>query len=173
MEEKPVTLKSLLEEALDAWQYARDGVIQEVENLPEEAMTAGGTGRRTIAELVQHIAESGAMMAGELARADGDFQRQSYPDFLAEYAGAMERPTRKADLVRLLERTHREGARRIREAGEARLMEPIRQFNGEPARRITWMHHGIAHEEYHRGQIALNARLLGHVPALTKLIEGV
>jgi uncharacterized damage-inducible protein DinB len=34
------------------------------------------------------------------------------------------------------------------------------------------MHHGIGHEEYHRGQIALAARLLGHVPALTKLIQG-
>jgi uncharacterized damage-inducible protein DinB len=34
------------------------------------------------------------------------------------------------------------------------------------------MMHGIAHEEYHRGQITLYARLLGEVPALTKLIEG-
>ena len=34
------------------------------------------------------------------------------------------------------------------------------------------MHHGVSHEEYHRGQLALYARLLGHVPALTKLIQG-
>jgi uncharacterized damage-inducible protein DinB len=34
------------------------------------------------------------------------------------------------------------------------------------------MQHGIAHEEYHRGQIALCARLMGIKPALTKLIEG-
>jgi uncharacterized damage-inducible protein DinB len=168
-----VALKSLLEEALDAWGFARDGVIGEVQNLPDEAMTArGGGGARTVAEIVHHIAESGLMMSGELARSDGDFQRQTYPAFLAEYAGDMERPVRKGALVALLERTYRDGCDRIRHAGEVRLMEPIRQFNGEPARRLTWMHHGIAHEEYHRGQIALSARLLGHVPALTKLIQG-
>jgi len=41
-----------------------------------------------------------------------------------------------------------------------------------PASRLTWLNHAIAHEEYHRGQLALYARLLGRVPALTRLIEG-
>jgi uncharacterized damage-inducible protein DinB len=165
--------KRIIDEALDAWQFARDGVIAEVRNVPEASITAViAPGARTIAEIVHHIAESGLMMAGELTRADGDFQRQPYPAFLAEYAGAMDRPTRKSELVVLLERTHRDGVGRLRAAGEELLLQPIRQFNGEPARRLTWMHHGIGHEEYHRGQIALAARLLGHVPALTKLIHG-
>ncbi len=167
-----MALKSLLEEALDAWQFARDGVISEVRNLPEEAMTARTVLPRTVAELVHHIAESGLMMSGELTRPDGDFQRQSYSAHLAEHAGSMDRPTTKDGLLALLEGTHREGSHRIRRAGDALLMEPIRQFNGEPARRLSWMHHGVAHEEYHRGQIALCARALGHVPALTKLIHG-
>ena len=167
-----MALKSLLEETLELWGFARDGVIQEVRNLPEDAMTARPSDGRSVAELVHHIVESGLMMSGELSRADGDFQRQPYPKFIAEYAGAMERPTRKSDLIALLERTHREGEERIRRAGEAHFMQPIRQFNGQPARRLTWMHHGVGHEEYHRGQIAVNARLLGHVPALTKLIRG-
>lgn len=166
-----MALKSILEEALDGWRFAREGVIGEVRNLPDEAITSR-VGSRTVAELVHHIAESGLMMAGELSRSDGDFQRQPYPALLEEYAGTMERPTRKAELVALLERTHQEGAERIRRAGETQLMRPIRQFNGEPARRVSWMHHGIAHEEYHRGQIAMAARVLGHVPALTKLIHG-
>lgn len=166
-------VKSLLEEALDAWRYAREGVIDEIRNLPDAAMTSrAAPGMRTVAELAHHIAESGLLMSGELARPDGDFRRQGYPEFLAEYAGAMERPAAKAALVGLLERTHRDGETQIRRAGEALLLEPIRQFNGEPARRLTWMHHGIGHEEYHRGQIALCARVLGHVPALTKLIHG-
>jgi uncharacterized damage-inducible protein DinB len=167
-----MALKSLLDEALEAWQYAREGVIAEVQNLPADAMTSTVGGPRTIAELVHHVAESGLMMAGELSRSDGDFQRQTYPDFLNEYAGRMERPTRQAELVALLQRTFEDGRDRIRQAGEALIMEPIRQFNGEPARRLTWMHHGIGHEEYHRGQVALTARMLGHVPALTKLIHG-
>jgi uncharacterized damage-inducible protein DinB len=167
-----MALKSLLDEALEAWQYAREGVIAEVQNLPAEVMTSTVGGPRTIAELVHHVAESGLMMAGELSRSDGDFQRQTYPDFLKEYAGRMERPTSQAELVSLLQRTFEDGRARIRQAGEALIMEPIRQFNGEPARRLTWMHHGIGHEEYHRGQLALRARLLGEVPALTKLIHG-
>jgi uncharacterized damage-inducible protein DinB len=34
------------------------------------------------------------------------------------------------------------------------------------------MNHGIAHEEYHRGQLAMYARIQGHVPALTRMIHG-
>jgi uncharacterized damage-inducible protein DinB len=166
-------VKPLLEEALDAWQFARDGVIAEVRNLPPDAMAArAAAGARTVAEIVHHIAESGMVMAGELTRPDGDFQRQSYAAHLSEHARGMDRPAGQAELIALLERTHREGRDRIRAAGERLLLEPIRQFNGEPARRLTWMHHGIGHEEYHRGQLALTARLLGHVPALTKLIHG-
>ncbi|MBI4519359.1 MAG: hypothetical protein HY701_00860, partial [Gemmatimonadetes bacterium] len=56
--------------------------------------------------------------------------------------------------------------------GELLLLQYIRQFNGVPATRLTWMHHGIGHEEYHRGQLALYARLMGRVPALTQLIQG-
>jgi uncharacterized damage-inducible protein DinB len=167
-----MTVASLLEEALELWGFAREGVIDEVRNLPEAAMTSGVKGGRTIAELVHHIAESGMLMAGELSRPDGDFMRRPYPELLQEHAAGMERPLKKAHLLELLSSTHREGQLKIRAAGEPLLLQPIRQFNGKPARRLTWMHHGIGHEEYHRGQIALTARFLGHVPALTKLIHG-
>jgi uncharacterized damage-inducible protein DinB len=168
-----MALPSLLDETLETWQFARDGVIDEVRNLPQEALTSRAvTGARTIAEIVHHIAESGLLMSGELTRKDGDFRRQPYPEFLREYAGNMERPDAKDKLIPLLERTHDEGERQIRAAGETLLLQPIRQFNGKDARRLTWMHHGIGHEEYHRGQIAFAARLLGYRPALTKLIHG-
>jgi uncharacterized damage-inducible protein DinB len=52
------------------------------------------------------------------------------------------------------------------------MLQTIRQFNGERATRLSWMQHGIGHEEYHRGQLAVYARLVGRVPALTKLIQG-
>jgi len=168
-----MALASLLDETLELWQFARQGVIDEIRSLPQSALTASpAAGARTIAEIAQHIAESGLMMSGELARKDGDFLRKPYPAILAEYAGGMERPSDKADLISLLERTHREGERQIRAAGESVLLQPIRQFNGKEARRLTWMHHGIGHEEYHRGQVALAARVQGHVPALTRLIHG-
>ena len=164
---------NLLDEALQAWTYARDGVIAELENIPaREFGFRPSPPSRTVAELAQHIAESALMAAGELARADGNFQRQAYPDFIREYAGTRAQVSGKKPLIDLLRTLAKECSSTLRDSGERRLLQPIVQFNGEPASRLTWLHHAIAHEEYHRGQIALYARLLGHVPALTKLIDG-
>ena len=127
---------------------------------------------RSTRELVQHIVESGLLMSGELSRPDGNFQRKPYPDLLKEHARGVTRHRTKAELFVALKRTHADGDRRIRAAGEVGMLQRIRQFNGVPATRLSWMHHGIAHEEYHRGQLALYARLTGRVPALTKSIEG-
>jgi uncharacterized damage-inducible protein DinB len=163
----------LLDELLEAWKYTRQGVIAEVKNIGESAFDfRPADASRTVRELVQHVIESGLLMSGELTRPDGDFQRQSYPEFLAEYAGRPSRPRAKAALLDTLKRTHADGAKRLRARGEVGMLQVIRQFNGEPATRLAWMHHGIAHEEYHRGQLALYARLMGRVPALTKMIHG-
>ncbi len=167
------TSANLLDEALQAWTYARDGVIAELENIPEgEFGFTPSPQSRTVTALAQHIAESALMAAGELARPDGNFQRQPYPDFIREYAGNRAQVTGRKTLIALLQTVAGECGSRLRAAGEHQMLQPITQFNGEPATRLTWLHHAIAHEEYHRGQIALYARLLGHVPALTKLIEG-
>jgi|SRR5688500_4594995 len=163
----------LFRESLTAWTYTRDGVIAECDNIPAEQFTfRPADGSRTVAELAAHIIESGLMAAGELSRPDGNFTRQPYPDFLREYAGRRADVTAKEALMDLLRVTHEEDLTKLRDAGAARLMSPILQFNGEPAARLTWLHHAIGHEEYHRGQLALYARLLGRVPALTQLIEG-
>jgi uncharacterized damage-inducible protein DinB len=71
----------------------------------------------------------------------------------------------------MLKATHAQGARSLRQAGELRLLQLVRRFDGKRGTRLAWLNHGIAHEEYHRGQIALYARLLGRTPALTRLIE--
>jgi uncharacterized damage-inducible protein DinB len=164
---------SLLDEALGAWADTRAGVVAEVRNLPESALDFKPTGAsRTARELVQHVIESGLLMSGELPRSGGDFQRKPYPELLAEYASGVSRHRTKAALLSALKRAHAGGAARIRAAGEVGMIQTIRQFNGEPATRFSWMHHAIAHEEYHRGQLALYARLVGRVPALTQLIHG-
>jgi uncharacterized damage-inducible protein DinB len=165
---------SLLEEMLVAWAYTRAGVIAEVKNLPESALDfKPHPAMRSTRELVQHIIESSLLMSGELPRPDGDFQRKSYPALLKEHApGGVTRYRTKAELIAALKATHANGAKRFRAVGEVAMLQAIRQFDGESAPRLTWMHHGIAHEEYHRGQLALYARLVGRVPALTKLIQG-
>jgi uncharacterized damage-inducible protein DinB len=163
----------LLDEALEMWAYTREGVIAEVRNLPESTLDfKPSDATRTTRALVEHLLESGLMMSGELSRPDGDFQRKSYPAFIAEYGSGLSRQRTKAALLDALKRSHADGAKKLRIAGEIGMLQRIRQFNGQLATRLSWMHHGIAHEEYHRGQLALYARLVGRVPALTKLIQG-
>jgi uncharacterized damage-inducible protein DinB len=168
------TYKTLLEEALEAWSYTRAGVIAELQNIPDKQL--GFRPReesRTVIELAQHVVESGLLMAGELTRSDGDFQRKSYEGLLQEHARGVSARRSKRQLVEALRTSHRDGERRIREAGELRMLQLIRRFDGLMGTRFAWMQHGISHEEYHRGQLALYARLIGRVPALTKQILGV
>ena len=162
----------LLDELLGAWRYTREGVIAELENLPPDRLEErpAGLGRSAL-ELAWHIIESGWLMAGELSRADGDFRRKSYAELVAEHTP--DRPVRnRVEALDRLRRSHEAGEKLLRTAGAELLAQPIRQFNGVPASRLSWLHHGIAHEEYHRGQLALYARLHGVTPALTRAIEG-
>ena len=166
-------LTTLLEEALEAWEYTRTGVIDEVKNLSDADLAFRPHAKsRTVAEIVVHLAESGLLMAGELTRPDGDFTRKPYPQLVKEYAGGLPSPQRKSPLVALLKRTHADGQRKIRAAGELLMLQQITRFDGLRGTRLAWMNHGISHEDYHRGQIALYARLVGRVPALTQLIYG-
>lgn len=165
--------KTVLEEALESWQFTRQGVIDELRNIPEKDFAfRPAEESRTVMELAQHILESGLMMAGELSRPDGDFCRKSYEGFLHEYGRGTSSLRSKRQLLAALRKSHTEGERKIRQAGELHLLQFIRRFDGKPGTRLAWMHHGISHEEYHRGQLALYARLLGRVPALTKRIFG-
>jgi uncharacterized damage-inducible protein DinB len=164
---------TLLEEALESWKFARDGVVDELRNLPDKDLSFRPSEKsRSVLELVQHIVESGLMMAGELSRPDGDFQRKSYEGFLHEYGRGVSSWRSKATLLAGLKKTHADGERKIRTAGELHMLQHIRRFDGERGTRLAWMIHGISHEEYHRGQLAVYARLLGRVPALTKKILG-
>jgi len=170
---RAATTTSILGEVLDAWSYTREGVVAEVKNLPESAFEFRPHDHaRTAREIVQHIIESGLMMSGELSRPDGDFLRKPYRALLREHGRGLSGHRTKAALIAALARTHADGVKRVAAFGEVAMLQTIRQFNGQPAMRITWMHYGIAHEEYHRGQLALYARLVGRVPALTQLIHG-
>src|SRR5262245_33316156 len=162
---------TLLEEALEAWQYTRAGVVTEIENLSDADLQFKPSAEaRTAAEIAIHIAESGMMMSGELSRPDGNFRRKSFPEFMKEYArGVKPSSGGKRALVQMLKRTHAGGAKQLQQAGELHMLQHITRFDGEQGTRLAWMNHGISHEEYHRGQLALYARLVGRVPALTQL----
>ncbi len=164
---------TILEELLEAWRYTRESVIEEVENLPEKRLQKPPEGLvHSVLDLSKHIVDAGRLMAGELARADGDFQRKPVPELIEEHTAGDTRPGSRADAISLLRRSHEEGEAAIRDAGEIHMLQRIRQFDGTHATRLSWMQHGISHEEYHRGQLALYARLFGVTPALTKKIQG-
>ena len=165
--------EDLLEEALEAWRYTRSGVVDELRNLLEKDLGFRPSAEaRSAAELVRHVVESGQLMAGELSRPDGDFRRKSYEALLREHGKGVARRSSKRELLSLLRKSHHEGEARLRRAGELHLLQLIRRFDGKMGTRLAWMNHGISHEEYHRGQLALYARLLGRVPALTQRIMG-
>ena len=169
-----MTTASLLDEALDAWDDARRGLIAELQRVPVRRIDfRPDAGARSVAELVLHLIDTGLMWSGELSDASGDFTRKSFPAFIREYGTPpSRRPRTKAALVRLLRSSHAKGVRQIRGLGEVGMLQTVRRFDGETWTRLAWMNHGIAHEDYHRGQLALYVRLLGRTPALTKRIEG-
>ncbi len=164
---------SLLSELLDAWRYTREGFAAEAENIPPEHWGFRPTPEnRDVPELVRHVIESSLMAVGELTRLDGDFTRQGFADHIREHAGSLPTEARRDEWLSLLDTTLEVGTHRMRELGDDGILRPIRQFNGEPASRLTWFNHHIAHEDYHRGQLTLYARLTGSVPALTQQIHG-
>lgn len=164
---------TILEETLEAWQGVREGLIAEVRNIPANRFDFSPTPQsRSVAELVQHILEVAMMMTGELTRPDTNFHRAPWPKLLGLYAKAAWRAKTKPMLLQLLTSQIKDGERRFRKAGELSLLQLITRFDGLPGTRLAWWNHGIAHEEYHRGQLALYARLLGIEPALTRLIRG-
>lgn len=164
---------TLLAEALEAWQYTRQGALQEASEFPDEEWDfRPGPGARSVRDLVHHVLASGLMMVGELTRPDGDFQRQGYEDHIAEHARTLPENPAPSELRALLSSTLIEGVEAFRRVGEVHMLQLIRRFDGEWGTRMAWLQHGIEHESYHRGQLAAWVRLSGRIPALTQLIEG-
>ena len=164
--------KSILDETLEAWADARQGVIDELENLPAESfMIRPVPGMRSVAETAVHVLEVAQMMVGELCREDTNFRRLPWHELLEFHAGDLLQLAEREDLLETLRTTLEQGIERFREVGELHMLQTIERFDGEQGTRLSWLNHGIAQEMYHRGQLAVYARLLGEVPALTKRIE--
>lgn len=171
MPDEPYT--NLLEEALEAWEDVRRGVLGEAEEIPEDRYDFRPHDEaRSVKELIVHILESAEMMVGELTRPDGDFPRQSFPEHMEEYASDLPGDPDPVKLRDLLQMRFADGAARFRAAGELHMLQLIRRFDGQRGTRLAWFNHGIAHEMYHRGQLAMYARVMGRVPALTQRIRG-
>ncbi|MBI2822158.1 MAG: DinB family protein [Acidobacteria bacterium] len=163
---------SLLDETLESWQGVREGLIDEVENIPAGRFDfRPGPEMRSVAEIIQHLLEVSLMMTGELCRPDTDFHREPWPQLLQRYAPHVRRARTKQALVRLLRSSLDESQRKFRRVGEIVMLQLITRFDGRQGTRLAWLHHGIGHEMYHTGQLTAYERALGIVPALTRKIE--
>ncbi len=164
---------TLLEEALEAWEDVRRGILEEAAALPDDEYGFRPHDEaRSFQEILRHILESGLMAMGELARPDGDFTRQGFPAFIREYAGDLPEVLEPEALLDHLRMSFAEGAASLRAAGDLHMLQTIRRFDGLSGTRLTWLHHHLAHEMYHRGQLALYVRQSGRLPALTARIQG-
>jgi uncharacterized damage-inducible protein DinB len=167
------TFTSLLEEVLEGWSDARSGLIDEVENIPARQFEFRPTPDvRSVKEVVIHILEVAMMMTGELTRADTNFHRAPWPKLLRTYAKEAYRLKTKADGVRLLKSQLKQAEAQFLQVGELHMLQLITRFDGERGTRMAWLHHGIAHEMYHTGQLTVYQRLMGIKPALTQRIGG-
>jgi uncharacterized damage-inducible protein DinB len=168
-----MVLHTLLDELLEAWRDAREGIIDEVRNVPAHRFDfRPAEGVRSVREMVQHILEVSMMAAGEFSRPDTNLRRAPWPKLLAMYAKPAWKATTKAQLLRLLASQMRDTERRLRRQGELALLQFHTRFDGKQGTKLAWLHHAVAQEMYHRGQLATYARCMGLVPALTQRIHG-
>lgn len=164
---------SMLDEMLESWRDVRQGIIDEVRNIPANRMDFRPTPEvRSVREQVQHILEVAMMATGEFTRPDTNLQRKPWPKLLAMYAGPAWRAKSKPQLLALLKSQMKDAERRFRAQGELALGQLHTRFDGQLGSKRAWVEHAIAQEWYHRAQLALYARLMGLVPALTQRIQG-
>ena len=166
-------LKSMLDEVLEAWHDVREGVIEELENIPAGQMDFRPTPEvRSVREQVQHILEVAMMATGEFTRPDTNLLRAPWPKLLAIYAKPAWKAKTKAQLLSLLRSQMKDAEQKFRAQGELALLQFHSRFDGKQGSKIAWVYHAQANEWYHRGQLAMYARMMGLVPALTQRIQG-
>ena len=164
---------NFLTESLSAWRHDRQGLIDEVENIRDTKFDFRPTPEvRSVREMVQHILEVAMMMTGELTQPKPDFSRVTYSEFLEMYSQSVYNAQTKKELIAMLEWQIADAVKRFKKVGEAAMFESVTNFDGSKWTRMQWLHHGLAQEMYHRGQITTYERLMGLEPALTKKIRG-
>jgi uncharacterized damage-inducible protein DinB len=157
----------LVDEAIRNWENARNGVLAELDNIPEDRWDyRPGPGARSVRELAYHIAESGAFFAAELGRPDGTFARFFDERARAQASAKLPATHSKAEFLQLLRTAGEQGLQRLRQTGDELAGQRMPALGGEQSR-LSALWFAVGHESYHRGQIATYARGLGLTPALT------
>ena len=163
----------LLEDAIEFFGFARQGTIAEAANIPDDRWGyRPHPEAKSVEEVVRHIIGAAVMLVGEATDPEGDFRRRPPDEHVREHGGVLPEDVSPPELREALAQTHDAIVTRIRDAGEDLMAEPIRRFDGGSWARLTYVFYAASHEDYHRGQLAMYARSMGLVPALTQRIHG-
>lgn len=164
---------NLVEEAIKNWESYRAGLIAELENIPDSQMGySPGDGGKTVREVAMHVAETGVAFLAELMKPDGNYANFFKPEVQAALKASMPTANSKAELVALLKSTGADFAAGLRAVGEPLAMQTMPTRAGTQSR-LTALNFSAAHEQYHRGQLAVYARALGAIPMLTQQINAM
>ena len=153
--------------AMKSWKDVRNGLIEEVEKIPEDQMSFRATpDTRTITEILQHVVEVQKILIGETCREDANLLRQSFAAHGQEYAPDVRNVTDKQALLELL-RSSMQAAETAVQADPDLWDKPMNGITGQPTTKGAILMFAFSHEMYHRGQLTVYERLLNIEPVLT------
>jgi len=156
-----------VETIIALWKDSRAGLIQEVENIPEDQFSFRATPEtRSITELLQHIITAQRILVGEACRSDTNLMRQSFVDHAKEYAPGVHQVVDKNGLLELLRTSMDEAEACMKPYGD-KLDETMTGMNGQTITKEAFLTFALGHEGYHRGQLTVFERLLNIEPVLT------
>ena len=159
------------ETIIGLWKDAREGLIHEVENIPEDQFSFRATpDTRSIAELLQHIIQAQKILVGETCRPDTNLMRQSMVAHAQEYAPGVHQVTDKNGLIELLRSSMEEAQACLAESAD-KLDATMTALNGQPTSKSAFLTFCMSHEMYHRGQLTVFERLLKIEPVLTGRVK--
>jgi uncharacterized damage-inducible protein DinB len=161
----------LVDQALAIWEVGRNGVISEIELVPEDRLDhRSDPSSRSIREIGIHVAEHGVAFTNELLAPEGNFANLFKPDVIAAVRATLPRAHAKSEVLALLRTTGEDVRRRVREKGEALVAETQTSRLFGTMSRLSSLWFIIGHESHHRGQLTACLREIGVVPALTRLV---
>lgn len=149
------------------WKDVRNGLISEVEKIPEDQFSFRATPEtRSIAEVLQHIIETQKILVAESCRDEANIRRQSFADHHKEHAAGVKEVADKQGLIDLL-RSSMADAEGCLRAHADRIGEPMMGLDGRQTTKLAVLTFASSHEMYHRGQLTVYERLLDIEPVLT------
>lgn len=159
------------EAIIGLWKDIRNGLIQEVEKIPEDQFSFRATPEtRSVAELLQHVIESQKILVGETCRDDSNFMRQSFAAHGQEYAAGVRDVSDKDGLLALL-RSSMDEAETCMSAYGDKFEQTMTRLDGQPTSKSAFLTFALSHEMYHRGQLTVFERLLSIEPVLTQRLK--